>query len=79
MSEFKIPLQALKGRGARDGAHPGDARRQGSGPWADLIRQHFHKACARHGLNRERIALDLSRFRPGLSVGQGSPSSWARS
>lgn len=47
-------------------------RMTGSGLWADLIRQRFHKACARHGLNRERLELDLSQFRPGLAVGQGS-------
>ena len=47
-------------------------RMKGSGPWAELIRQRFHKACARHGLNRERVVLDLSQFRPGLAAGQGS-------
>jgi len=44
----------------------------GSGLWAELIRQRFHKACARHGLNRARTELDLSQFRPGLTQGQGS-------
>lgn len=47
-------------------------RMRGNGLWADLIAQRFHKACARHGLNRERIVLDLSQFRPGLAAGQGS-------
>lgn len=47
-------------------------RMKGSGLWADLIHQRFHKACARYGLNRERVELDLSQFRPGLAAGQGS-------
>ena len=47
-------------------------RMTGRGLWADLIRQRFHKACARHGLNRERLTLDLTQFRPGLAAGQGS-------
>jgi DNA repair photolyase len=37
-------------------------RQRGSGVWADLLSQRFDKACARHGLREERIALDLTRF-----------------
>jgi hypothetical protein len=44
----------------------------GSGEWANLIRQRFEKACRRLGFNRERIALDTGRFRPGAAMGQGS-------
>lgn len=47
-------------------------RMHGQGVWADLLRQRFGKACHRLGLNRERVALDLSQFRPGLARGQGS-------
>ena len=47
-------------------------RMKGSGLWAELIRQRFTKACARLGLNRERVELDLTQFRPGLAAGQGS-------
>jgi hypothetical protein len=44
----------------------------GEGVWAQLLRQRFHKACASLGLNRERTALDLSRFRPPPALaGQG--------
>ena len=59
-------------RGGRDYDSNFATRMQGSGLWADLVRQRFHKACARWGLNRERIELDLSQVRPGLAAGQRS-------
>lgn len=37
-------------------------RMTGTGLWAQLLRQRFHKATARLGLNRERVSLDLSQF-----------------
>ena len=41
--------------------------------WAELLRQRFDKACARLGLNRERIELDLTRFRrPAAAAAQAS-------
>lgn len=46
-------------------------RMQGSGLWADLLRQRFVAACRRLGLNRERVELDTTQFRPGLARGQG--------
>ena len=39
--------------------------------WAEVLRQRFDKVCARLRLNRERIDLDLSAFRPPAPV-QGS-------
>ena len=59
-------------RGGQDYDSDWATRMRGSGLWADLIAQRFHKSCARLGLNRERIALDLTQFRPGLAAGQGS-------
>lgn len=47
-------------------------RMKGSGLWADLLRQRFAGTCRRLGLNRERVELDLTQFRPGLLRGQGS-------
>ena len=47
-------------------------RMKGSGLWADLIKQRFEKTCARLGLNRQRVTLDVSQFEPGLLRGQGS-------
>ena len=46
-------------------------RMSGVGPWGALLRQRFHQACARLGLNRERFELDLSQYRPALARGQG--------
>ena len=47
-------------------------RMKGSGLWADLLRQRFATTCRKLGLNRERVELDLTQFRPGLAQGQGS-------
>jgi DNA repair photolyase len=57
-------------RGGKDYDSDFSTRMKGSGLWADLIRQRFEKACARLGFNRERIELDLSRFRPPSAAGQ---------
>ncbi len=45
-------------------------RMAGHGVWADLLRQRFEKTCARLGYNRQRVELDLSRFRPPRTPGQ---------
>ena len=39
-------------------------RMKGSGPWADLIRQRFEKACARLGLGRGRFELREDLVQP---------------
>ena len=57
-------------RGGKDYDSDFSTRMKGSGLWAELIRQRFEKACARLGLNRERIELDLSQFRPPSAAGQ---------
>jgi len=46
-------------------------RMRGSGLWADLLHQRFAMACRRLGLNRERLALDATQYRPALARGQG--------
>ncbi len=48
------------------------SRMKGSGLWADLVRQRFATTCRKLGLNRERVELDLSQFRPGSLRGQSS-------
>lgn len=59
-------------RGGKDYDSDFSTRMKGSGLWAELIRQRFDKTCARLGFNRERVELDLSRFKlPGAS-GQAS-------
>ena len=53
-------------RGGADNSSQFGERMTGSGIWAQLLRQRFHKASARLGLNRARIELDLTQFRrPG--------------
>jgi DNA repair photolyase len=59
-------------RGGKDYDADFATRMKGTGLWADLLRQRFEKATARIGFNRERIALDLSAFRPPGAPGQGS-------
>jgi DNA repair photolyase len=49
-------------RGGRDYDARFGSRMTGQGVWAQLLRQRFDKACARVGLNRDRIDLDLTRF-----------------
>ena len=39
---------------------------RGEGVWAQLLAQRFSKTVARLGLNRERVELDLTRFKPPL-------------
>jgi DNA repair photolyase len=62
-------------RGGRDNDPRFGARMKGQGVWADLLAQRFAKATQRLGLNRERLPLDLSRFRRPLV--QAAPSAQA--
>ena len=57
-------------RGGRDYDSDFATRMKGSGPWAELLRQRFHKACARLGYATEREAMDLSRFQPAALSAQ---------
>ncbi|MDD3784616.1 MAG: PA0069 family radical SAM protein [Hydrogenophaga sp.] len=57
-------------RGGKDYDADFATRMKGQGVWADLLRQRFHKACARYGLNREHEGIDASRFRPAALQGQ---------
>ena len=59
-------------RGGKDYDANFATRMKGSGVWAQLIAQRFEKACARLGLNRKRIELDFSLFRPSLLSDQHS-------
>lgn len=45
-------------------------RMGGVGAHADMLRQRFTRICTRAGLNRQRIQLDHSRFRPPAPCGQ---------
>ena len=56
-------------RGGKDNDARFGKRMRGEGPWAELLRQRFDKACARLGYRRERVELDLTRFRPPAAPG----------
>jgi len=60
-SRVMARIREMRG-GADNSSRFGD-RMKGSGIWAQLLRQRFQKACARLGLNRARIELDLTQFR----------------
>jgi len=60
----RIMARVREMRGGRDNDARFGSRMRGEGIWATLLRQRFDKACARLGLNRERIELDLTAFRP---------------
>jgi DNA repair photolyase len=55
-------IQSL--RGGRDNDPSFFSRMRGQGPWADLLRTRFDKACARFGLSQERKTLRRDLFRP---------------
>ena len=50
-------------RGGADNSSRFGERMTGSGIWAQLLRQRFHKAADRLGLQRARVELDLTQFR----------------
>jgi DNA repair photolyase len=59
-------------RGGADNSSRFGERMTGSGIWAQLLRQRFHKAADRLGLSRARVELDLTQFRPpARQAGQG--------
>ena len=61
----RIMARIREMRGGRDNDAAFGSRMTGQGIWAQLLRQRFHKACARLGLNRERVELDRTQFRRG--------------
>ena len=59
----RVMARVREMRGGRDYDARFGARMRGEGVWAQLLSQRFHKACARFGLNRQRVELDLTQFR----------------
>jgi hypothetical protein len=51
-------------RGGRDNDPNFFSRMAGSGPWAELLRNRFTRACRQHGLNQTRTSLRTDLFRP---------------
>jgi DNA repair photolyase len=68
----RVMARVCEMRGGRDYDSDFATRMKGAGLWAELISQRFAKTCFRLGLNRERIELDLSQFRPASLYGQPS-------
>ena len=60
----RIMARVREMRGGRDNDANFGTRMSGTGVWAQLLRQRFEKACGRLGLNRQRVELDLTKFRP---------------
>lgn len=68
----RIMARIQEMRGGKDYDSDFASRMKGHGVWAELIKQRFEKTCDRLGFNRERVELDLSRFRPSALNGQCS-------
>ncbi len=67
----RVMARVQEMRGGKDYDSRTGVRFKGEGVWAELLQQRFRKACARLGLNRERIELDLTQFRPVLPAAPG--------
>ena len=68
----RVMARVREMRGGKDYDAKFGARLKGEGVWAELLRQRFDKGSARVGLTRERIELDLTKFkRPRLAALEG--------
>ena len=70
----RIMARVREMRGGKDNETQFGTRMTGQGIWAQLLRQRFHKAAARLGLDRKRVELDLSQFRHGSKQQPGNPA-----
>ena len=68
----RVMARVREMRGGKDYDSRFGARMKGEGVWAQLLQQRFTKAVARWGLNRTRVELDLTQFRPPRPPGGGS-------
>jgi len=60
----RVMARVREMRGGKDYDARFGTRMRGEGVWAQLLAQRFSKTVARLGLNRERVELDLTRFKP---------------
>jgi len=60
----RVMARVREMRGGKDYDASFGTRMSGEGVWAQLLAQRFSKTVARLGLNRKRVELDLTRFRP---------------
>jgi DNA repair photolyase len=69
----RVMARVREMRGGKDYDASFGTRMTGQGVWADLLMQRLRKASASLGLNRQRVALDLTQFRvptPVSNTGQ---------
>jgi DNA repair photolyase len=59
----RVMARVREMRGGKDYDASFGTRMTGQGVWADLLMQRLRKASTRLGLNRQRVALDLTQFR----------------
>ncbi len=64
----RVMARVREMRGGKDYDARFGTRMRGEGVWAQLLAQRFQKAAARFGLKRQRVELDLTRFRKPLPV-----------
>jgi DNA repair photolyase len=62
----RVMARVREMRGGRDYRADFGSRMKGEGVWAQLLQQRLAKAKKRLGLDRERVALDLTQFRKPL-------------
>lgn len=70
MRAQRVMARIAEMRGGRSYDSNFATRMKGSGVWAELIAQRFHKACHRLGYQHERHALDMTGFDRGALTGQ---------
>ncbi len=68
----RIMARVREMRGGKDNDARFGSRMTGQGIWSQLLRQRYHKACARLGFNQQRVELDLTQFRRPGEARQGS-------
>ena len=64
----RVMARVREMRGGKDYDASFGSRMKGEGVWARLIQQRLSKAKTRYGLDRERVALDVTQFRKPLPV-----------
>ena len=65
----RVMARVREMRGGRDYDAAFGSRMTGEGVWAQLLAQRVRKGAARHGLNQQRVELDLTQFRKPVPAG----------
>jgi DNA repair photolyase len=65
----RVMARVREMRGGKDNDARFGTRMHGQGVWAQLLAQRFQKAAAKHGMNRQRVELDLTQFRKPVPSG----------